>query len=84
MRKFHIKKGDEVVVIAGVEKGKRGKIIEMQRSAERAIVEGEEHDYQIGNCVWPYTATAFVRFVCGYYTQVCLGCRKLFQLPGRL
>lgn len=40
MRKFHIKKGDEVVVIAGVEKGKRGKIIEMQRSAERAIVEG--------------------------------------------
>ena len=40
MRKFHIKKGDEVVVIAGVEKGKRGKIIEMQRGAERAIVEG--------------------------------------------
>lgn len=40
MQKFHVKKGDEVVVIAGTEKGKRGKIIEMQRSKQRAIVEG--------------------------------------------
>ena len=40
MQKFHVKKGDEVVVIAGTEKGKRGKVIEMQRSAQRAIVEG--------------------------------------------
>ena len=29
MQKFHVKKGDEVVVIAGTEKGKRGKIIEV-------------------------------------------------------
>ena len=35
-----LKKGDEVVVIAGTEKGKRGKIIEVLRSKERAIVEG--------------------------------------------
>ena len=40
MRKFHIKKGDDVVVIAGTEKGKRGKIIEVLRGQERAIVEG--------------------------------------------
>ncbi len=40
MQKFHVKKGDEVVVIAGVEKGKRGKIIEVLRAKERAIVEG--------------------------------------------
>ena len=40
MQKFHVKKGDEVVVIAGTEKGKRGKIIEVQRASERAIVEG--------------------------------------------
>ena len=40
MQKFHVKKGDEVVVIAGTEKGKRGKIIEVLRSQERAIVEG--------------------------------------------
>ena len=40
MQKFHVKKGDEVVVIAGTEKGKRGKIIEMLRSKERAIIEG--------------------------------------------
>ena len=40
MRKFHVKKGDEVVVIAGTEKGKRGKIIEVLRAKERAIVEG--------------------------------------------
>jgi large subunit ribosomal protein L24 len=40
MRKFHVKKGDEVVVIAGTEKGKRGRIIEVLRGQERAIVEG--------------------------------------------
>ena len=27
MPKFHVKKGEEVVVLAGKEKGKRGKII---------------------------------------------------------
>jgi large subunit ribosomal protein L24 len=40
MQKFHVKKGDEVVVIAGTEKGKRGKIIEVLRGQQRAIVEG--------------------------------------------
>lgn len=40
MQKFHVKKGDEVVIIAGTEKGKRGKIIEVQRDKQRAIVEG--------------------------------------------
>ena len=40
MQKFHVKKGDEVVVISGAEKGKRGKIIEMVTGKQRAIVEG--------------------------------------------
>ena len=40
MQKFHVKRGDEVVVISGTEKGKRGKIIEVQRATQRAIVEG--------------------------------------------
>jgi large subunit ribosomal protein L24 len=40
MHRFHIRKGDEVVVIAGAEKGKRGKIIEMVTGKQRAIVEG--------------------------------------------
>ena len=39
-RKYHVKKGDEVVVIAGADKGKRGKIIEVLRGKERVIVEG--------------------------------------------
>jgi len=39
-RRFHIKKGDEVVVISGSQKGKRGKIIEVIRGQQRAIVEG--------------------------------------------
>jgi len=39
-KRFHVKKGDEVIVIAGTEKGKRGKIIEVQRGNLRAIVEG--------------------------------------------
>ncbi len=38
--KFHIKKGDEVVVLAGKEKGKRGKIIAIASGKQRAIVEG--------------------------------------------
>ncbi len=38
--KRHVKKGDEVVVIAGAEKGKRGKIIESLPRKERVIVEG--------------------------------------------
>ena len=37
---FHIKKGDEVVVLAGAEKGKRGKIISVSPKSSRAIVEG--------------------------------------------
>jgi large subunit ribosomal protein L24 len=40
MQNAHIKKGDVVVVIAGTERGKRGKIIEVLRSKQRAIVEG--------------------------------------------
>jgi large subunit ribosomal protein L24 len=40
MTKFHVKKGDEVVVIAGAEKGKRGKIIAVETKKQRVIVEG--------------------------------------------
>ena len=40
MQKTHIKKGDEVVVISGSQKGKRGKVIEVSRVKQRAIVEG--------------------------------------------
>ena len=40
MQKFHVRKGDEVVVITGTEKGKRGKIIEVLRGDGRVIVEG--------------------------------------------
>ena len=40
MRSFHVKKNDEVVVIAGADKGKRGKIIAVLPKQERVIVEG--------------------------------------------
>jgi len=40
MNKFHVKKGDEVVVIAGAEKGKRGKIISVATGKQRVFVEG--------------------------------------------
>jgi large subunit ribosomal protein L24 len=40
MKRFHVKKGDEVVVIAGAERGKRGKIIAVESVKERVIVEG--------------------------------------------
>jgi large subunit ribosomal protein L24 len=38
--KCHVKKGDEVVVLAGKEKGKRGKIIAVMPKTQRVIVEG--------------------------------------------
>ena len=38
--KCHVKKGDEVVVISGAEKEKRGKIIEVSPRKQRVIVEG--------------------------------------------
>ncbi len=40
MSKSHVKSGDEVVVLAGADKGKRGKVIEVQRGIGRVIVEG--------------------------------------------
>jgi large subunit ribosomal protein L24 len=39
-KRFHVKKGDEVVVIAGSEKGKRGKIIAVDTTKERVTIEG--------------------------------------------
>jgi large subunit ribosomal protein L24 len=36
----HVKKNDEVVVIAGTERGKRGKILEVLPKSERVIIEG--------------------------------------------
>ena len=38
--KCHVKKGEEVVVLAGKEKGKRGKIIAVSPKKARVIVEG--------------------------------------------
>ena len=38
--KFHIKRGDLVVVIAGAHKGKAGKILELRSAKNRAVVEG--------------------------------------------
>jgi large subunit ribosomal protein L24 len=40
MQKFHVKKGDNVVVIAGTESGKSGKILQVLRGKQRVIVEG--------------------------------------------
>jgi len=39
-KKLHIKKGDTVVVVAGNYNGKEGKVLEVDRATERAIVEG--------------------------------------------
>jgi large subunit ribosomal protein L24 len=40
MQKFHIKRGDTVVVIAGAHKGKQGKVLELLVEKQRARVEG--------------------------------------------
>ena len=40
MQKFHVKRGDPVIVIAGSHKGKEGKILEILPAKSRARVEG--------------------------------------------
>jgi large subunit ribosomal protein L24 len=40
VKKFHIRKGDTVLVLSGDEKGKKGKVLEMNRANYTAIVEG--------------------------------------------
>ena len=40
MARLHIKNEDEVVVIAGSEKGRRGKVLKIYSGKQRAIVEG--------------------------------------------
>jgi len=39
-QKFHVKRGDQVVVIAGSQKGKSGKILQVLPAKQRAVVEG--------------------------------------------
>jgi len=39
-KKLHIKKGDNVIVLSGESKGQRGRVLEVIRDKERAIVEG--------------------------------------------
>lgn len=40
MAKFHIKKDDQVIVLAGADKGKKGKVLQVLRDKERVLVEG--------------------------------------------
>ena len=40
MAKFHIKKNDTVIVLAGKDKGKTGKVLKVLVDDERALVEG--------------------------------------------
>lgn len=40
MSKLHIKKGDTVVVLAGDDRGKKGRVLSVQADKQRAIVEG--------------------------------------------
>jgi large subunit ribosomal protein L24 len=40
MQRFHVKKNDDVMVIAGAFKGKRGRVIAVEAKKQRVIVEG--------------------------------------------
>lgn len=39
-RKMHVKRGDEVVVTSGAHRGQKGKVLQVLRKKDRAIVEG--------------------------------------------
>jgi large subunit ribosomal protein L24 len=38
--KFHIRKGDTAMVIAGNDKGKKGKVLEILKDKNRVVIEG--------------------------------------------
>jgi large subunit ribosomal protein L24 len=38
--KFHVKKNDEVIIIAGDDKGKKGRIIDVDRKNNKVFVDG--------------------------------------------
>jgi large subunit ribosomal protein L24 len=40
MKRFHVKKNDQVVVLSGADKGKRGRVITVLGKKDRVIVEG--------------------------------------------
>ena len=40
MNKLHVKKGDTVIVLAGDDRGKQGRVLSVQLEKQRAIVEG--------------------------------------------
>jgi large subunit ribosomal protein L24 len=40
MSSFHVKKNDDVVVLAGANKGKRGRVIAVDGKKQRVLVEG--------------------------------------------
>lgn len=40
MAKLHIKKGDQVYILTGEDRGKQGRVLEVQPAKNRAIVEG--------------------------------------------
>lgn len=40
MTKLHIRKDDNVIILAGKDKGKKGKVLKVLKAEQRAIVEG--------------------------------------------
>ena len=40
MSKLHIRKGDEVIILAGKDKGQKGKVLQVLVKDERVLVEG--------------------------------------------
>ena len=40
MSKLHVKKGDEVMIISGKDRGKKGKVLDISPSEGKVIVEG--------------------------------------------
>ncbi|NBQ64152.1 MAG: 50S ribosomal protein L24 [Verrucomicrobia bacterium] len=40
MTKFHVRKGDEVEVITGANRGRKGKVLEIKTDSHRVLIEG--------------------------------------------
>ena len=54
--KMHVKSGDEVIVISGKDKGKKGKVLSVNAEKRTVIVEGVSIAAQDGRNRWYHKA----------------------------
>ena len=77
MNTLHVKKGDEVMIISGKDKGKKGKVLEVSPSEGKVIVEGRNMVTKHVKATKPGQASGIVKAEGPLYAcKVMLVCPK--------